>query len=235
MEYARVLVMASVAFAYVFLLARWIGYRQVSQLSLYDYINGITIGSIAAEMSFVESYEEAVAPAIAMFVFALLSVVFSLLGNRSAAARRALEGEPIVLMRGGRLYDGGFRKGRLDINEFQIRCRNSGWFDITQIDTALLEPNGTVSVLPREDARPVTTSDLRLASAQSRLPAVVIGDGHVYAENLRRMGFDEVWLEGELHKQKIQDARAVFLATLTQSGDLSAYPYLGDAPDSAQL
>ena len=144
----------------LFLLTKLMGYRQMSQLSLFDYINGITIGSIAAEMA--TNLEDYHRPLTAMIIYGLATVLLSLLTGKSIKARRFVNGKPLILLHHGTLYEENLRKAKIDLNEFLEQCRVSGYFDISQLQAVILEGNGRLSFLPKTEERPVTPAELRL-------------------------------------------------------------------------
>ena len=132
--------------AALFLLTKLSGNKQVSQMNLFDYVMGITIGSIAAEMA--SELESPLRPLWAMVVYGLTAWGIALLTNRSIRVRRFITGKPLILMDSGVIYRKNLRRARMDLNEFLMYCRVSGYFDLNQIQTAILEHNGTVTFLP---------------------------------------------------------------------------------------
>lgn len=139
----------------LFLLAKLMGNRQVSQMSMFDYVNGITIGSIAAE--FATSLEDDYwMPLTAMVVYGVTAALISYITCKSMAARKFINGKPVVLYENGKLYEKNLAAAKLDINEFLTQCRTAGYFDLADLQTAILETNGQVSFLPLAAQRPVT-------------------------------------------------------------------------------
>ncbi len=211
----------------LFFLAKLMGNRQVSQMSLFDYINGITIGSIAAE--FATSLEDDFwKPFTAMVLYGVVTAAISIATCKSMRIRKFINGQPVILYENGKLYEKNLSAAKLDINEFLTQCRTAGYFDLSQLHTAILETNGQLSFLPLATARPVTPEDLQL-SPQAERPCVnVILDGSVIAENLKYTGNDDTWLKKQLealHVAKIED---VFLATVNAQNELAIYPRTGE-------
>lgn len=221
MDLLRVIVTSLVSLAALFLLTKLMGNKQVSQMNLFDYIVGITIGSIAAEMATeLDTPENSL---VAMAVYAVVAVGISLLTNKSLAARRVMTGKPLVLMDGGTIYRENLKKAKMDLSEFLMYCRIGGFFDLNQIQTALLEHNGTVTFLPVEMQRPATPADFSMQPTQTMLQTPVILDGEVLPGNLQRVGKDVTWLMRQLEKQGYQEPEAVFLA-LADGNLLTVYP-----------
>ncbi|MEM1484240.1 DUF421 domain-containing protein [Oscillospiraceae bacterium PP1C4] len=194
----------------------------MSQLSMFDYINGITIGSIAAEMA-TSLEDDFMKPLAAMIIYALVSVLISIATNKSIKLRRILTGETLILLDDGKIYKKNLKKAKLDISEFLTQCRSSGYFNIANIQTAILEPNGRISFLPVSLQRPVTPCDLNLSPSQEKPVVNVIIDGKVLPDNLKFTGNNDTWLEKQLHAQGISKIADVFLATCDCDNQLSVY------------
>ena len=182
MEYAHVILASLFSILALFLITKLLGCRQMNQLSMFDYINGITIGSIAAELA-ASWGKEFWQWAIALVIYGLATFLLSLATDRSIQARRLITGTPIPLYENGQLLDQNFRRAKLDLNEFLMQCRLAGYFDLSQLEAVLFEPNGMLSILPASPYRPATPFDLERAVEQSTLLVNVILDGKVIYEN----------------------------------------------------
>lgn len=222
LNYLWVLLSSVFAVAYLFLVTKLLGYRQIAQLSPFDYINGISIGSIAANMA--TDPENWLEYLIAIGVFGGLTLLFSFLTDKFMCVRRLVSGTPLVLLDHGKLYDDNFRRGKIDINEFLTMCRAAGYFDLSSVGTAILEENGALSVFPKSTDRPLTATDLGLSPPADELPVAVIIDGEIMKQNLKGAGKEEKWLRAELSRQRYSHLKDVFLATLTESGKLTVFP-----------
>ena len=221
-EISYVIILSLASLIVLFLMTKLMGYRQMSQMSLFDYINGITIGSIAAEMA--TNLEDYHRPLAAMIVYALVAVCLSLLSGKSVKARRFLNGKPLILLHNDILYEENLKKSKVDLNEFLEQCRVSGYFDISQLQTVILEGNGRFSFLPKSSDRPATPNDLALTPEQEDLTAVLILDGHIMEDNLKHAGKEKKWLCAQLNAQGIPDAEHVLLATCDLNNKLTAFP-----------
>ena len=207
----------------LFLLAKLMGNRQVSQMSMFDYVNGITIGSIAAE--FATSLEDDYwMPLTAMVVYGVTAALISYITCKSMAARKFINGKPVVLYENGKLYEKNLAAAKLDINEFLTQCRTAGYFDLADLQTAILETNGQVSFLPLAAQRPVTPEDLQMTPDPERPCVNVILDGTVIPKNLKYTGNDDVWLKKQLEAQHVTRIGDVFLATVNAQNELAVYP-----------
>ena len=206
----------------LFLITKLIGCRQMSQLNMFDYINGITIGSIASELAVADSEDVPVA-LTALLVYGIAGFILAVTTDHSLIIRKVVTGKPRTLYSDGRLHERNFKKSRMDLNEFLMLSRNSGYFDLSQIDTILQEPNGKLSIFPKTKDRPATPTDLQKNVKQEPFPIEIILDGKVLTENLSAAGYDTEWLEKQLKNQRVE-SRQVFLAVYTDNGQLQTYP-----------
>lgn len=208
------------SFAVLFVLMRLNGKRQISQLSAFDYINGITIGSIAAEMA--TELEDFWKPLLAMVLYALLTLLVSVLTDKSRRFRYLATGKPQVLLEDGVFHRESFKGGHIDLDEFLSRSRLAGYFKVSDIKLAILEPCGDISFLPYDRCRPATPEDLGKAPTSSAAPIAVVGDGKILSERLSSAGVSEETVKEKLAAEKI-DLSDVFLATCDENRELRIY------------
>lgn len=213
----------------LFLLTKMIGNKEMSQLSMFDYVNSITIGSIAAEMA--TSLEgDFLKPLLAMAVYGIAALLISVFSIKSIKFRRLVGGKALILFENDKLYMQNLKRARIDVNEFLTQCRINGFFDISDIRLALWESNGKLSILPKAAARPLTPQDEQLQVAEDAAGICVILDGAVMERNLRHTGNDRVWLDNQLRKNGVGNIHDVFLATLGKNNTLNVYRKLPDKP-----
>jgi uncharacterized membrane protein YcaP (DUF421 family) len=206
----------------LFLLTKLMGNREMSQLSMFDYIVSITIGSIAAEMATALD-DDFMEPLLAMVVYALVTVVISFINNKSLFFRKIITGKSIILMDNGKIYKENFKKSKLDLNEFLVQCRTKGFFSLSDIQTAILEPNGKISILPSSLKRPSNPEDFNLQPQQDFIVTNVIIDGKILPKNLKSLDLDIDWLYKELNKQGFKNEKSIFLGTCDVNHNLSLY------------
>lgn len=211
------------SFGVLFLIAKLIGHKQISQLDFFDYITGITIGSIAAEMA--TELEQPWKPLIAMVIYGGITLLLSVVSNKFPRARKYLNGTPTILMDHGKLYYENLKKAKLDLSEFMVMCRQQGYFDLTSIQTAVFEYNGKLAILPVSSQRPVTPNDLDLSPEQELLFTELIMDGRVLEGNLKRMGLDMAWLNKKLKEYHVQSPKDVLLAICDRNKKFVLYSY----------
>lgn len=206
----------------LFLLTKLMGNKQMSQLSMFDYINGITIGSIAAEMA-TSLEDDFWKPLLAMTIYAVTSFLISIFTCKSIKMRRFMNGRAIVLFEGGKLYNKNLLRAKIDIDDLLTQCRNNGYFNLAEIQSAILETNGIISFLPKSDIRPVNVSDMQIDAEQEKPVANVIMDGKVLEGNLKYTGNNLEWLHKQLKSQGVKKIQEVFLATCNSNNQLSVY------------
>ncbi len=213
----------------LFILAKAIGNKQISQMNLFDYINGITIGSIAATMAIADGMDF-LYPLVAMILYGGATVAINFFSSKSLAMRRILEGKILMLFKDGVLYRKNLAAARMDATEFLTQCRVNGYFNLADIYSAQLEPNGRLSILPRCGKRPVTPDDLSIKVAQEEPMLCVIIDEKILPNNLQDLGFDDNWLMTHLRTQNYFGTAGIFLAMADRNGVLSVYVSTQEAP-----
>lgn len=223
MDLLQVALTSAASVVALFLLTKLMGSKQISQLSMFDYIIGISIGSIAAE--FATELENPEHSLIAMVIYAVGAFLVSLVTGKSTRLRKLINGKPMILFDKGKLYRENFRKARIDLTDFLTHCRSKGYFDLSQVQTAVFEYNGSVSILPAEKYRPLEPSDMGFSPIQQEVPVNVILDGTVNEENLRQTGNNLVWLNNQLMVQGYKNADEIFLGMVnTVDNTIKLYP-----------
>jgi len=218
MEYLKIVFSSIISLAALFMLTKLIGNRQMYQVSMFDYVSSITLGSIAGELA-VQSTDSILKPLTSMAVFGIIAFIISYITCKSIVLRRFFEGKAILLYQDGQIYEKNLLKAKLDVDEFLSLCRINGYFDLSEVHTVYLEANGNLSVLPLSKYRPATPADHGLNPAQSTpLPNVII-DGKIMHYNLKLTGRDEKWLLKRLKASGHNDMSEIMLATYDASKD----------------
>ena len=221
MDFWHALITAPVSLLVLFILSKLIGNKQMANLNLFDYINGITIGSIAAEMA-TNGFDAFWECLIALIIYAAVVILFSYLSQKSIALRRFFTGKTIVLYDRGKIYKKNLMTAKIDMNEFLSMLRNKGYFCLEDIETAYLEQNGQLSVLVKSNKSPVTPFDMKIRVNRTRPEVVVISDGKVFEKNLKSTGNNTDWLNRQL-KIKGQKQKDIFLAVCDGDNNLKIY------------
>ena len=223
MDIIKVILTALLSVVALFIITKIMGHKQVSQLDFFDYVSGITIGSIGAELA--TELEEPYKPLIALCVWGGASLILNLIAHKIPRTRKYINGTPTILMNEGKLYRKNLKKAKLDLSEFLLLCREQGYFDLDEIQLAVFEHNGKLSILPKAANRPATPEDLRITAKATHIGVEVIMDGRVIGDNLSRSSKDEKWLWEQLKLQGYKDLKEIFLAVYRPEEEkLTLYP-----------
>lgn len=221
MEFIKVILTSLLSVAALFIIAKIMGHKQVAQLNFFDYISGITVGSIAAELA--TELEEPLKPLIAIVIYGLVSISLSIVMNKLPRTRKFINGSPTILMNDGKLYRKNMKKAKLDLSEFMLMCREQGYFDINNIQTAIFEYNGKLTILPVSTNRPLTPEDMNLTPKPDFISTELIMDGRIMGDNLKRKGLDETWLKKQLEAQGYHSAKEIYLGICSSDNKLSLF------------
>lgn len=223
MEILNIVLTALLSVGALFIITKIMGHKQVAQLDFFDYVSGITIGSIGAELA--TELEKPYKPLIALAIYGGASLLLNLLAHKLPRTRKYINGTPTILFNGGKLYRENLKKAKLDLSEFMLLCREQGYFDLEEIQTAIFEHNGKLSILPKASNRPATPEDLNLTVKAADIGVEVIMDGRIMGENLLRMGLNEKWLEKQIKSQEFKNTKEIFLGVYRKEEDkLTLYP-----------
>ncbi len=209
MEFIKLIGTSFLSVITLFIIAKVMGHKQLAQLDFFDYICGITIASVAAELA--TELEAPWKPFTALVIYGLVSIILSLITHKLPQSRKFINGSPCILLDNGKLYRKNMKKSKIDLSEFMVMCREQGYFDLKDIQTAVLESNGQLSILPKSLKRPATPEDLKLEPEPAHINTEIIMDGRIMGENLKRIGVEEIWLQKELKKQGYKSAKEIYL------------------------
>lgn len=218
------LILCSVSSAVtLFIIAKILGHKQMSQLDFFDYITGITIGSIAAEMA--TELEQPWKPFAAMIIYGLITFALTLITNKFPKTRKFINGTPTIIMNNGKLYRKNMKKAKIDLTEFMVMCRQEGFFNLDDIQTAVFEYNGRLTILPKSTKRPMNPTDMNLTPQKELISVEVIMDGRILDENLKRMGLNSVWLDKELKEQGYKNTKEISLGLCDENNSLTLFKW----------
>ena len=206
----------------LFVLTRIMGKKQVSQMNMYDYLVGITIGSIAADIS-LDIEKDMIAGVVSLVIYGLSGVLVTYLTLKNLHFRRFLCGVPTILIDNGKVIEKNLYKEGIDVNDLQEEARQSGYFDLSKVNYAVLETSGKVSFLAKARDEMVTKGDMKIKAKDEGLCANIIIDGVLVNQNLEQMKKDLDWLLKELHNRGYKDYKNILLMTLDKNGKITIY------------
>ena len=200
----------------LFFVTKLLGKKQVSQLSLFDYVVGITIGSIAADIS-LDLEKDLIAGIVSLLLYGIIAYIIAKATMKSITLRRFITGVPTILMENGKIIQSGLKKSKLDINDFLAEARTQGYFDL------IMEINGSISFLLKEKDKPSNKSDVNAKLSNSGIPANVIIDSNYMENNMEAMGKGKKWLDHELKVLGYKNYDNILLATCDNNGKIIVY------------
>lgn len=206
----------------LFLVTRLIGKKQVSELSLFDYVIGISIGNFTAEMT-MNLDGQYLNGVVAIIVFGLIAYLVSIVTMKSIVLRRLIIGVPTVLIQNGKIIGRNLKTVKLDVNDLLEQCRGNGYFDLNEIEYAIMEANGKISIMPKAEYKPLTPKDMNLKVQKSGLCANIVIDGHFMKNNIENMHKTVDWVEKELKVKGYKDISKIILATLDIEDKVTIY------------
>lgn len=206
----------------LFFMTKLLGKKQVSELSLFDYVIGISIGNFAAEIT-INTEVSLLNGVLAVILFGTVAFLISKLTMKSIWVRKFVTGTPTVLLEKGKFIYKNMAKTKFDMNDFLEECRGNGYFDVSELEYAILEANGKISFLPKPEYKPLTPNDMKVKVKKQGLCANVIIDGNLMEDNLNNFGKTKQWLNQELKLKGYKDYKDILLATLDINEKINIY------------
>jgi uncharacterized membrane protein YcaP (DUF421 family) len=218
-DFSLVLIRGILGFLLMFVLTRLMGKKQITQITYYDYIVGITIGSIAAELTF-STQMRLSNFVLGMIIWAFIHILISKVELKSMTFRNLMEGTSRTLIRDGQIQEKNLKKEALTVDEIMILLRKKDIFKLSDVQSAILEKNGELSVMKKSELEPLTPKDVGMVVEKEKLPSIVIIDGNLMENNLRNYGYTKQWLLEQIQKQGAKDFSNVFLAQIDSMGNV---------------
>ena len=209
-----------VGFVVLLGLTRLIGKKQLGQLTFFTYITGIAMGNIAGDMV-VHRDIKLIDGVTGLTIWAVLTFILELISLKSAKARVLLDGEPSIVIKKGMIMEKELAKQRLNMDDLTMLLRNNSIFSIQDVDYAILEPNGQLSVLKKPSLESITKNDIHL-NPQDRmyLPTEIIVDGNLIEKNLKEINLATEWVYNQIKQAGLSSFNEVFFAELQSDGSL---------------
>ena len=206
----------------LYLVTKLIGRKQLSELSLFDYVIGISIGNFAAEM-IINMDTPYYYGCIAMITFGLVAYLVSIITMKSIKLRRLIIGTPTIVIQNGKILESNLKKLKMDINDLLEQIRIGGVFDLSEVEYAIEEANGKLTIMKKSMYNPITPNDMNIKVKRTDLVANIIIDSKILINNLKNMNKTEEWLEKELKIKGYRDLNKILLATLDINEKLTIY------------
>ena len=203
------IIKTAAAYVFALILARIMGRKLISQMTFFDFIVGVTMGTLTANVM-VDMSNPASSSVTALIILSALSIGIGFLNIKSFKLRKMIDSEPVTLVKNGTIIEENMKNTRLTINELMMKMREKNAFSLADVEFAIMETDGMLSVLTKADKKPVTPSQMNIKAESEGLMKDVIIDGNLIEENLKAAGVDKNWIKGELQKQNVNNFSDVF-------------------------
>lgn len=213
---------AVVVYAYIFLIVKVLGQRSMSSIDALDFIFGVVIGDILGE-PLTDGSLPLAGPAGAAATIAALHLGLSYFALKAPRFRRVIEDEPIILMRHGVILYEELKKAKITLEAFLMDLRLNNANDLSEIDYAILEMNGQISVIKKSSYESITLHDMNKQVASKGYSSVLIEDGEIIDANVKKVG-NLSWLHDEIHKQGYASPKEIFVMTIDEAGQTYISP-----------
>jgi uncharacterized membrane protein YcaP (DUF421 family) len=212
----------AISFIVLFSMARWSGRKEISQMTFFNLVSAIAFGSIAAAL-IVNPSVSILNGVIALFGWAAFTVLTDQIHIKSKKARKLLMGDPVIVIKKGKIMEDALRQSRLDTDSLQAMLRQKNIFAMSDVDYAIFETDGKLSVMKKENKQTLTKSDMNIGLSSANfvpLSTELVSDGVVNVQNLNKMNKNQTWLDDQLHQAGVQSVEDVFYAEVQPDGNL---------------
>lgn len=214
-----IIIRTVILFFIIMITMRFLGKRQLGELQIFDLVITLMISELAA-LPISDPKIPMIYGIIPIITLILLQVIISLIELKSEKARILLSGHPSILVRNGKVDIEELKKQKFTLDDLLEDLRIGGYFNLEDVEYAILETSGELSVLPKTDLQPATKKDMKIKSKQDCLPLTIVVDGKVRTHNLKLINKDMNWLQHEMNKNKINEIKDVFIALFDSQGKL---------------
>lgn len=221
MELSELLIRIAIGFIVLFAVTRILGRKEISQMTFFNFVSAIAIGSITANL--------VVSPSlsirngvIALVGWGIFTLLMALADIKSISLRKVITGDPVIVIKEGKMVEKALCSSRLDIDSLMAMLRQNNIYSMADVDYAIFETNGKLSVLPKEIKKPVTRSDMNIPIRQKvfSIPTEIISDGKILKANLEKLKLNQEWVHHQLNNLNIQSISDVFFAQVQTDGTL---------------
>jgi uncharacterized membrane protein YcaP (DUF421 family) len=209
---------------FLFIIIQFLGKSHFSQLTPFDFISALILGELVGNAIF-DDKTKIYHIAVATLTWGILIYSLEKITQKFKRARKLLEGDPNIVIHKGKIKYEVLKKINLDLNQLKSLIRQQGYFSIQEVEYAIMETNGTISVLPKSESTIPKRNELNLPSQPVQLPITIIMDGEIVYNNLKEAGLDENWLIDQLAMQNISNYQHVLYAEWSESNPLKVYTY----------
>ncbi|SDL93168.1 DUF421 domain-containing protein [Sediminibacillus halophilus] len=221
MDIMELILRVSISFLVLYVLTRIMGRKEISQMTFFNFVSAIAIGSITANLVANQNFSLRNG-VLALVGWAAFTLILDLIDIKSKRARKVVTGSPITVVKEGKIIEDAMQQSRLDLDSLKAMLREKNVFSLKDVDYAVFETNGKLSVMKKQDKQSVTKNDMMVGSQQTTYPIAteVITDGRILSKNLAKLDLDNAWLEQQLQQAGVDSVKDVFYAEVQQDGSL---------------
>jgi len=216
----KILLFSTIAVVYLFVMAKFLGKKQIAQLDVIDYMLGIAVSSIAANMATDMSDTPFWHYLIAMSFFFFLNLLIIFLERKGRFIKKFLKGVPLMVIYEGKINYKALKKSKMDINDLMSKSRDKGFFDLSDIEYAVFENSGALSIMPKGEKKPMTIEDSNAMPKPAKLPYYLVDDGYITHSALKTLDKDENWLYQKLNITTKKELKNIILAIYDKEKDV---------------
>lgn len=217
--FIKAIALSVVVYFFTLLLSRFLGRKLISQMTFFDFVVGIILGSAAVNAASLQQNTN-LSGFVILAVVSLLTLIIDSSHLKNILLRKSIESEPVAVVANGKIVDKNMSRIRLTTEELMMLLREKNVFNIADVEFAIMEIDGKLSVQPKSQKQPLTPSDLNLPTSYRGLTRDLIIDGKIMRNNLSYINLDEKWLIDQIKKYGAQDLNEVFYAGIDTSGNL---------------
>jgi len=218
-DIVKILVFSASAAAYLFVMSKFLGKKQIAQLDVIDYMLGIAVSSIAAEWAIDSGNSPFYHYFAAMSFFFVVNLLIIFFERKGRRIKKFLKGTPLMVIYEGKVNYKALKKSKMDINDMMSKAREKGYFDLSKIQYAVFENSGSLSIMPKTEQKPIVAEDINAQPKPAALPFYLVDDGYVIRSSLRTLGKDDAWLYDRLNIKNKKDLKQIILAIYDKDND----------------
>lgn len=199
-----------ILYSFLLIIMRLMGKRQLGQLEPFDLVTALMISELAA-LPMEDNRMPLISSMVPIATLVILQIITSIIQLKSEKARTLLNGEPSILIKDGEVDLKELRNQRFNLDDLLEELRLNGYFNLSDIHYAVLETNGNISIMPKEENTPITPKVLNLSVQEKPMPMIIINDGSINKQNLEKVGKNMKWVKNQLRKNNIESYEDVFI------------------------
>ncbi|WP_291583355.1 DUF421 domain-containing protein [Clostridium sp. UBA6640] len=199
-----------ILYSFLLIIMRLMGKRQLGQLEPFDLVTALMISELAA-LPMEDNRMPLISSMVPIATLVILQIITSIIQLKSEKARTLLNGEPSILIKDGEVDLTELRNQRFNLDDLLEELRLNGYFNLSDIHYAVLETNGSISIMPKEENTPITPKTLNLSVQEKPMPMIIINDGSINKQNLEKVGKNMKWVKKQLRKNNIESYEDVFI------------------------